>query len=257
MPKGRGRKGCAPPPRKRKKVAAKSLKSFAELLEEHCSASSGMDKEESQGDASGESSAEDMLIASQVTCGGASVELNPTGSWVHTGKVRSAVSDQYNTYEYVSLQGGGVEFSHSKRGTTLNVSGGRQESRSTTTLPLIPPPLVHCPVSPTSASVQSPFELAFISGNIRVCRGCRQKYSKPVSPPLDLCIRHKEWQEYLGPLGTPQTRFGNVYYHCNIPCVRSRNPDFEPSMLLVHPSIAMQLMPIHTEFLTSHMPGRF
>ena len=158
--------------------------------------------------------------------------------------------DHYWMYECnVSLQGGAVEFSHSNSGTKLNVSGGRQE---TSGLPLLPQPLVHCPASP-----ESPFELAFISGNISVCRGCRQKYTKPVTAPLDLCIRHKEWLEFLGPLGTPQTRYGNGYYHCNLPCVKSRNPEFEPTMLRIHPSIAMQLMPVHTEYLATHMPGRF
>ena len=60
----------------------------------------------------------------------------------------------------VSLQGGAVEFSHSKSGTKLNVSGWQQE---TSGFPLLPPPFVHCPSSP-----QSQFELAFISGNVLV-----------------------------------------------------------------------------------------
>ena len=217
MPKGRGRKGCAPPPRKKKKVAAKSRKTFAQLLKEHCSTSGAVDKGELQSDASGDSSSEDMLTQPTVTCSGATLELSPTRSRVQSGEVTGAASDRYPVCEYVSLQGGGIEFSHSSSGTKLNVSGGLQESRSTSGLPLAPPPLVHCPTSQTSPSLQSPFELAFVSGNIRVCRGCKQKYTKPASPPLDLCIRHKEWQEYLGPLGTPQTRYGNVYYNCNIP----------------------------------------
>ena len=219
--------------------------------------SGAVDKGELQSDASGDSSSEDMLTQPTVTCSGATLELNPTRSRVQSGEVTGAASDRYRICEYVSLQGRGIEFSHSSSGTKLNVSGGLQESRSTSGLALAPPPLVHCPTSQTSPNLQSPFELAFVSGNIRVCRGCKQKYTNPASPPLDLCIRHKEWQEYLGPLGTPQTRYGNVYYHCNIPCVRSRNPDFEPTMLSVHPSITMQLMPIHTEYLSSHMPGRF
>ena len=242
---------------KKNKVAAKSRKTFAQLLKEHCSSSGDIDKVESQdtqSDASGDSTSEDMLTQPPVTwwCS--------TGVKSHrmqSGEVTRASSDQYGMCEYLSLQGGGIEFSHSKSRMKLNVSEGRQESRSTSALPLAPPPLVHCPTTPTSPHLQSPFELAFISGNIRVCRGCKQKYTKPTSPPLDLCVRQKEWQEYLGPLGTPQTRYGNVYYHCNIPCIRSRNPDFEPTMLSVHPSITMQLMPVHTEYLSSHMPGRF
>jgi hypothetical protein len=262
MPKGRGRKGCNPPPRKKKKVTVKSRKSFAEILKEQCSIGR-LNRDNPQSEDSGDSDTEESPLPVQQdlpyqrTSGGAAVNLDPKGLQVVSGEVvtSSPVEEQYKMYECsVSMQGGGVEFSHSKRGTKLNVSGGRQESSSTAGLPLLPPPLVHYPLSQDS---ESPFELAFISGNISVCRGCRQKYTKPVTPPLDLCIRHKEWQEFLGPLGTPQTRYGNVYYHCNIPCIRSRNPEFEPAMLCVHPIIAMQLMPVHTEYLASQMPGKF
>ena len=258
MPKGRGRKGCTPPPRKKKKVTVKSRKSFAELLKEECSVGR-LNRDSPQSDVSGDSDNEESPLPvqqdllCQMTSGGAAVNLNPQGSRVISGDVITSGPVECS----VSLQGGGVEFSHSKRGTKLNVSGGRQESSSTAGLPLLPPPLVHYPLSQDSESPFEPFELAFITGNISVCRGCRQRYTKPATPPLDLCVRHKEWQEFLGPLGTPQTRYGNVYFHCNIPCIRSRNPEFEPTMLCVHPSIAMQLMPVHTEYLASHVPGKF
>ena len=249
MPKGRGRKGCTAPPRKKKKLTVKSRKSFAQLLKEHSTTlQTGVDGEHDYSScSSGEESGIPELY--QTASAGASVSLNSESSNVSGGDVvmSGTGEDRCQMYQCsVSLQGSAVEFSHSKSGTKLNVSGGRQE---TSGLPLLPPPLVHCPSSP-----QSPFELAFIAGNVSVCRGCRQKYPKPCNAPLDLCIRQKE---FLGPLGTPQTRYGNVYYHCNVPCVRSRNPEFEPAMLQVHPSIAMQLMPIHTEYLSTHMPGRF
>jgi len=35
-----------------------------------------------------------------------------------------------------------------------------------------------------------------IKGNTRVCRGCRQKYSKSALPPHNLCVQHKEWQSF-------------------------------------------------------------
>ena len=243
MPKGRGCKGCTAPPRKKKKVAVKSRKSFAQLLKEHCTT---MDGEELSSDhSSGEETCMPERLQQMTSCG-ASVALGPERTSLSSGDVMSGIGeDRYRMYDCrVSLQGGAVEFSHSKSGTKLNVSGGRQERRG---LPLLPPPLVHSPSSP-----ESQFELAFIAGNISVCRGCRQKYTKPTTPPFDLCIRHKEWQEFLGPLGTPQTRYGNVYYHCNVPCVKSRNPEFQPARLHVHPSIAMQLMPVHTEYLSTH-----
>ena len=83
----------------------------------------------------------------------------------------------------------------------------------------VPPPLIPCITSPIDNSY---FMLTFISGNIGVYRGCRQKYVKPPVPPNDLCVRQQEWQE-LTPAGGsfPQRRFGNVYYHCNLACILS------------------------------------
>ena len=40
-----------------------------------------------------------------------------------------------------------------------------------------------------------------ITGNIRVCTGCRQRYPKPPQPPFDLCVRPQEWQKFV-PTGT-------------------------------------------------------
>jgi hypothetical protein len=120
-------------------------------------------------------------------------------------------------------------------------------------MPVFPPPLIRCAsTSPDS----SPFTLAFITGNIRVCRGCRQRYPKPAVAPLNLCVRHQEWQEFTGPSGDPQTRYGNVYYHCNIPCIRARWPQFSSSMLQIPPTMLVQLLPSHTQYLSEHMPGR-
>ena len=119
-------------------------------------------------------------------------------------------------------------------------------------VPTHPPPLVH--YSPSSTESSSPFELCFVTGNIKVCRGCRQKYVKPSVPPMDLCVRHQEWQEFV-PVGSSctQVRFGNVYYHVNIPCILTRCPYFTSEMLVIPPAIAVQLLPAHTEFLAEHM----
>ena len=97
----------------------------------------------------------------------------------------------------------------------------RGSPRSTVRLPSHLPPLVHFTPQGPSPSTSEPFQLCFISGNISVCYGCRQKYSKPCQPPNDLCVRHKEWRQYF-PHGsaTAQTKFANVYYHCNIPCLQ-------------------------------------
>ena len=77
----------------------------------------------------------------------------------------------------------------------------------TTVLLFSPPPLIQA--LPETSPETSPFTLAFITGNIRVCCGCRQKYTKPAFPPHNLCVRHKQWQSF-GPMNDCQTRFGNV-----------------------------------------------
>ena len=115
-------------------------------------------------------------------------------------------------------------------------------------LPQEPPPLVHYDyLAPVTL-----FELTFVVGNISVCRGCRQRYPKPAIPPLDLCIRHKEWQEFIDPF---QQKFGNVYYHANIPCVQVHWPNFKSSWLCVGPPVIAKLTEVHLEYLNRHLPG--
>ena len=120
-------------------------------------------------------------------------------------------------------------------------------------MPSHPPPLVHfTPRSPSPVS--EPFVLCFITGNISVCYGCRQKYPKPCQPPDDLCVRHKEWREFFAPgSATAQTRYGNVYCHCNTPYIQARFPFFTSDMLEITAFIAAQLLPVHTEYLAVHM----
>ena len=64
-----------------------------------------------------------------------------------------------------------------------------------------------------------PFTLCKIIGNISICDGCRNRYSKHPNPPDDLCIRHQEWREFTPPGSqVPQSRFGNTYYHFSVTC---------------------------------------
>ena len=84
-------------------------------------------------------------------------------------------------------------------------------------LPSSPPPLIQVP--PETSPETSPFTLTFITGNIRVRCGCRQKYSKPALPPHNLCVRHKEWKSF-GPMDNWQTRFGNITSTATYPVSR-------------------------------------
>ena len=78
----------------------------------------------------------------------------------------------------------------------------------------------------------NPFKLCFIKGNISTCIGCNNKYPKLRQEPNDLCIKHQEWRQFT-PQGTDivQTKFANVYYHCNPGCVWIRCLDFVPEQL--------------------------
>jgi hypothetical protein len=145
----------------------------------------------------------------------------------------------------VSHAAGAVGAINKRRSCTSGVGNLRMPSH--------PPPLVHfTPLSPSPTP--EPFELCFVSGNLSVCYGCRQKYPKPCQPPHDLCVRHKEWREFFAPgSATAQTRFSNVYYHCNTPCIQARCPFFTSYMLEVTAFMVTQLLPVHTEYLATHM----
>ena len=98
--------------------------------------------------------------------------------------------------------------------------------------------------------VQQPFRIGFVTGNISVCNRCKGKYHKESGPPHDLCVQHEEWRTFT-PSGstTQQSRFGNVYYHCNVPCICAVWPSFVPSSIVVSPSIQTKLDGVHKQWL--------
>ena len=63
----------------------------------------------------------------------------------------------------------------------------------------------------------TPFSLHFITGNISIWFGCRNTLKNHQNSPNDLCIKHRDWCEYIAPnTGSPQAKYGNVYYHCKV-----------------------------------------
>ena len=95
-----------------------------------------------------------------------------------------------------------------------------------------------------------PFTLCFIMGNITTCIGCKNKYRKPAEAPYDLCIRHEEWRQFISPsTSTPQSKFGNAYYHCKFECVWI--PNFLSSDLQVPPDLIGKLSMVHKQHLLS------
>jgi hypothetical protein len=66
----------------------------------------------------------------------------------------------------------------------------------------------------------TPSVLHKIAGNISFCIRCCNKYGKNVTPPYGMCIQHEEWKQFVTTgSGSPQSRFGNVYYHFNPKCI--------------------------------------
>ena len=59
---------------------------------------------------------------------------------------------------------------------------------------------------PPIAENNSPFILYSIAGNISKCGVCGNKYNKPVLPPHDICIKHREWRTFT-PGGIPQSKY--------------------------------------------------
>ena len=46
-----------------------------------------------------------------------------------------------------------------------------------------------------------------------------------------------------------QSRFGNVYYHCNVSCVKAVWPTFIPSSVVVPIEMQSKLLPEHNHFM--------
>ena len=97
-----------------------------------------------------------------------------------------------------------------------------------------PYPYSYPPGTSPVTGATNPFSLCFIRGNIAICSGCHNRYTKTKQPPHDLCIRHKEWHKFI-PAGAgtepSHARFANVYYHCHPQCVWLHCPDFVPTHL--------------------------
>ena len=80
------------------------------------------------------------------------------------------------------------------------------------------------------------FWIVFVSGNISRCQGCANKImrnadGKPLPPPNDLVVQHKEQVMFTNPntgkyLMSREHR--NVYYHARVNCIRQKFPSFTP-----------------------------
>lgn len=106
--------------------------------------------------------------------------------------------------------------------------------------------------SPPMAEAATPFNLWFISGNIAKCFGCGNKYVKPLVPPFDLCVQHREWRSYTPTAGAEQqSKFSPAYYHVNVMCICSKWPMFRQHNLVISSEVAARLTDVHKTYLIS------
>ena len=117
-------------------------------------------------------------------------------------------------------------------------------------------PTVNTPdIDPTSNGMY-PFRVHFISGNISVCNGCKGRY-RHLGAPYDICLQHEEWRTFTPQGLSQQTRFGNVYYHCSVPCVRAVWPSFIPHSVIVPLEVKTHLQQEHIDWLCSNFGVMF
>ena len=115
-----------------------------------------------------------ISIGSKTTSG---IECTPNstgGSLIHTLILSSGSSSQ--------AQANSGFISHS-----VSLPAGQATSRGIVSthsaMPSVPPSLIPCTISPVN---DSPFTLAFFSGNILICRGCRQSHRH--HPLIFVCV---------------------------------------------------------------------
>ena len=101
----------------------------------------------------------------------------------------------------------------------------------------------------------NPFYLKFITGNIRVCQGCKGSlraagFSLP-DPPYDLCVARAEKRPYRDNSGNPvtPTTYKPSHYHLAFTCIQAVEPAFFPNRLQIPNDIQNELTPEHKSFV--------
>ena len=74
------------------------------------------------------------------------------------------------------------------------------------------------------------------------CRPC-------IPPPADLVVVTKMRRDYLAAGERRQGKLGNVYFHANIACIRSKQAHFLPSLLYVRAHVRQLMTPLHKQHL--------
>ena len=102
---------------------------------------------------------------------------------------------------------------------------------------------------PTMWTPPSPFTLMFKKGNISVCYGCRAPFPKQPVAPYDLIVQHQDFRKYTSPDGTIKQKYGNVYYHLSLGCIRVNQPQFDPTKMIVSQEVKERATSIHHNYI--------
>lgn len=119
------------------------------------------------------------------------------------------------------------------------------------------PALNQVVIQQSRPAVESPFWVAFLFGNVSRCNGCKGKIQrldgKPLPPPDDLVLGHKEFVVFINP---KSSRFEqswdkrNVYYHPRKVCIAPNFLDFDPRQhIRVGSDVRARLQPEHIRYL--------
>ena len=236
VPKGRGRKGGQPPRKKQKKVP---ISTRVDTIQAGSSADTPC---------SSTSNTDSTLSVPTPTTTPQSSQYCPTPDT--RSYTAPSAFPPLNSYPYTSVPSSCPWWQASY------VNNGNQTLQQfhsagySSPLPM-PPSLPH--------NAGMIFHVRFISGNISICYGCRNKYSKKPCPPDNLCLQTEEWREYTpqgGHSAAPQTRsrWANTYYHLSVTCVQLRWPFLDPqSQVVVEDNIRSQLMDCHRNLLQTQL----
>ena len=121
------------------------------------------------------------------------------------------------------------------------------------------------PMSHSTPSVysQHPFTGKFITGRISKCQGCGNKFravNPEIRPPFDLIVSRLECRPYFckqkQEVTTPKTP-SNSHYHADFSCIRSADPTFQSTQLVIPPEVQSKLLPVHKEHLRWQFGLRF
>ena len=92
---------------------------------------------------------------------------------------------------------------------------------------------------------------------VSTCYGCGQPIRSAgmlIPPPSDIVVLTKiARRDYIIGGEKRQGKLGNVYFHSYLTCIRSKYPNFFPSLLYVTSNVRNLLLPVHRQQLVTSL----